>query len=189
VSGPVAERESAPLFPLTRRRTMGYRTDAVDAFLNGARASYESTEGAVTSQHVRSASFPLSAGGYDIAAVDRALVRLEDALARRERAAAIARGGAEAWIERARALSDEILAHLDRPPRRRFDRTNALAFGYNIDEVDTVALRIRGFLRAGTALSADQVRTVAFRMQRGGYREEQVDALLDATVAVILAVR
>jgi len=26
-------------------------------------------------------------------------------------------------------------------------------------------------------------------MQRGGYREEQVDALLDATVEVILAVR
>lgn len=182
-------RENAPLFPLTRGRTKGYRTDAVDAFLNGARASYESPEGAVTSQHVRSASFPLIAGGYDIAAVDHALVRLEDALAQRERAAAIAHGGAEAWVERARALSDEILAHLDRPPRRRFDRTNALSYGYNIDEVDTVALRIRGFLRAGSALSAEQVRTVAFRMQRGGYREEQVDALLDATAAVILAVR
>jgi DivIVA domain-containing protein len=33
------------------------------------------------------------------------------------------------------------------------------------------------------------VRDAAFRMQRGGYREEQVDALLDATVEVMLAVR
>ncbi|WP_354002861.1 DivIVA domain-containing protein [Microbacterium elymi] len=32
------------------------------------------------------------------------------------------------------------------------------------------------------------MRTVAFRMQRRGYREAQVDAVLDAVVDVMLAV-
>ncbi|MGL1204229.1 DivIVA domain-containing protein [Vibrio parahaemolyticus] len=34
----------------------------------------------------------------------------------------------------------------------------------------------------------EQVRAVAFRMQRGGYDELQVDAVLDAVVTVQLAV-
>ena len=49
--------------------------------------------------------------------------------------------------------------------------------------------RIVRYLRDGDPLTAEQLRSAAFRMQRGGYREEQVDALLDATIDVILAVR
>jgi len=37
-------------------------------------------------------------------------------------------------------------------------------------------------------VTPEQVRAVAFRMQRGGYREAQVDAVLDAVVEVMLAV-
>ena len=64
-----------------------------------------------------------------------------------------------------------------------------LTFGYRVDEVDHVATRIVRYLRDGEPLTAGQLRAAAFRMQRGGYREEQVDALLDAAVDVILAVR
>jgi DivIVA domain-containing protein len=64
-----------------------------------------------------------------------------------------------------------------------------LTFGYRVDEVDHVARRIVRYLRDGEPLSVEQLRSAAFRMQRNGYREEQVDALLDATIDVILAVR
>lgn len=38
-------------------------------------------------------------------------------------------------------------------------------------------------------MSVEEVRTVTFREQRGGYREEQVDLLLDSVTDVMLAVR
>jgi DivIVA domain-containing protein len=38
-------------------------------------------------------------------------------------------------------------------------------------------------------MSIDEVRTIAFRPQKGGYRETQVDLLIDAVVNVMLAVR
>jgi DivIVA domain-containing protein len=38
-------------------------------------------------------------------------------------------------------------------------------------------------------MSVDEVRTVVFRPARGGYDESQVDYLLDAVVAVMLAVK
>ncbi|MCU1637163.1 MAG: transporter permease, partial [Cryobacterium sp.] len=38
-------------------------------------------------------------------------------------------------------------------------------------------------------VTVDDVRTAVFRPERGGYREEQVDAVLDSVVDVMLAVR
>ena len=45
------------------------------------------------------------------------------------------------------------------------------------------------YFQDGSALSIDEVRTVAFRPKKGGYRETQVDLLLDTVVNVMLAVR
>lgn len=179
---------AAPTFPLVNGRARGYNRAAVDAFLKGARAAFERDDGAVTASDIREASFPLTRGGYDIAAVDAALTRLEEALATRERAGAIDEEGAGAWVGKARGLAQEILDHLLRKRRRRFARTGLLTYGYRVDEVDHACERIVRYLRDGEPLSADTVRGVAFRMQRRGYREEQVDALLDATVEVILAI-
>lgn len=38
-------------------------------------------------------------------------------------------------------------------------------------------------------MSIDEVRTVAFRPKKGGYREAQVDYFLDSVIAVMVAVR
>ena len=46
----------------------------------------------------------------------------------------------------------------------------------------------RIFGNLGAEVQLEQVRAVAFRMQRGGYREVQVDAVLDAVIEVMLAV-
>ncbi|KAA9153770.1 DivIVA domain-containing protein, partial [Microbacterium lushaniae] len=81
-----------------------------------------------------------------------------------------------------------VLDRLLRPHGQRFDRVGVLRYGYRVDEVDLVADKIARYLAAGEPVTADQVRAVAFRMQRGGYREEQVDAVLDAVVEVMLAV-
>lgn len=187
----VEEQESVaapPAFTLTSGRTRGYHRAAVDAFLASARTAFEGA-GDLSAFDVRTASFPLVKGGYVVAEVDAALSRVEDAFAARERDRAVRSSGAGAWVERARDDAQLILDHLARQRRRRFARTSALTFGYRVDEVDHVANRIVRYLRDGEALTAEQLRSAAFRMQRGGYREEQVDALLDATIDVILAVR
>ncbi len=184
-----ADEEAPAAFPLTSGRQRGYHRAAVDTFLESARAAFEDERDDFGAEDVRSASFPLVKQGYVIADVDAALARVEDAFASRARERSVREMGVETWVSQARADAQVILDHLTRERRHRFARTSILTFGYRIDEVDHVAERISAFLRDGDALTVEQVRTAAFRMQRGGYREEQVDALLDATVEVMLAVR
>ncbi|WEK59709.1 MAG: DivIVA domain-containing protein [Candidatus Microbacterium colombiense] len=181
--------EAPPAFVLTTGRTLGYHRSAVDAFLASARREFEVGGDQLDAADVRTASFPLVRGGYLVADVDAALGRVEDAFAARERERVVRSQGAGAWVERAREDAQVILDHLARPARHRFARTGVLTFGYRVDEVDHVSARIVRYLRDGEALTVEQLRSAAFRMQRGGYREEQVDALLDATIDVILAVR
>ena len=180
--------EEPAAFALTTGRTRGYHRAAVDTFLTAARNAFEG-DGELTAADVRVASFPLVKNGYVVAEVDAALGRVEDALAGRERDRVVRSEGAGAWVEQAREEAQVILDHLARRKRHRFTRTGVLTFGYRVDEVDHVAARIVRYLRDGEALSAEQLRSAAFRMQRGGYREEQVASLLDATIDVILAVR
>ncbi|SIR50682.1 DivIVA domain-containing protein [Microbacterium sp. RURRCA19A] len=179
---------SAP-FPDAPRRKRGYEKRAVDAFLEKAREAFEADEpGALRSAEVRSASFPLVRGGYAIGPVDAALGRVEDAFAAREREYALSRLGARAWVAETRDTAQVVLDRLARPRGKRFDRVGFLHYGYSVHEVDIVADRIARYLATGDAITAEQVRSVAFRTQRGGYRETQVDAVLDAVVEVMLAV-
>lgn len=177
-------------FPDARGRQKGYEKRAVDAFLARARTAFETDdpELVIASTDVRRAAFPLVRRGYAIGAVDAALGRIEDAFAARERDVALSRAGARAWVGRTRDLAQEILDRLSRPRGRRFARVGVLRYGYRIDEVDIVADKLSRYLESGEPLTVEQVRTVAFRMQRGGYRETQVDAVLDGVVEVMLAI-
>ncbi|WP_110589120.1 DivIVA domain-containing protein [Microbacterium suaedae] len=177
--------------PVSRvsRRRRGYDPVAVDDFLADARAAFESgTEGSL-SEAVRTAAFPLVRGGYDIAGVDAVLARVEDAFAMRERDARIREEGADAWVAEARAEAQVLLARMTRPRRERFDRVSWFRSGYSTAEVDVVTSRVARYFSDGDPVTPDQLRAAAFHPQRGGYREEQVDAVLDAAVRVILAVR
>jgi len=176
-------------FPLTTGRSEGYDPAQVDEFLAAARRSFEADgDDALTAAAVRQTAFRLVKRGYQIAAVDAAMGRIEDAFAAREREVALSQAGARAWVGSSRRLAQEVLDRLSRPERERFRRVGALRWGYRIDEVDLVADRIARYLEAGESLTVEQVRTVAFRMQRGGYDEVQVDAVLDAVIEVMLAV-
>lgn len=186
---PIDDRRTSALFPDAPGRTKGYEKRAVDHFLARAREAFESdVEGALRSTEVRATAFPLVRGGYAIAPVDAALGRVEDAFAAREREHALSRLGARAWVAETRDTAQVVLDRLRRPAGHRFDRVGFLRYGYRVDEVDVAADRIAGYLASGDPITAEQVRSVAFRMERGGYREQQVDAVLDAVVEVMLAV-
>lgn len=177
--------------PFTRvaGRRRGYEPQAVEEFLSRAREAFQAGVDGISSESIRTASFPLVRGGYDIPGVDTALARLEDAFARRERDARIREDGADAWVAEARAEAQVLLARMSRPQGERFDRVSWFRSGYAVGEVDAVSSRIARYFSEGDPVTPDQLRSAAFHPQRGGYREEQVDAVLDAAVRVILAVR
>lgn len=175
-------------FAEARGAGKGYDKGAVDAFLIRAREAFEGGGGQMTSAEVRLVAFPLVRRGYAIGAVDAALGRIEDAFAAREREAVVDSEGAGAWVGKTRETAQTVLDRLSRPKGRRFDRVGALRYGYRINEVDLIADKLGRYLEAGEPVTAEQVRAVAFRMQRGGYREAQVDAVLDAVIEVMLAV-
>ena len=179
-------------FPRARKGRLGYDIDEVEEFLEDARQAYTTDHpGAtlVTADTIRTTAFSMRKGGYSTTHVDAALERLEDAFAARERERQIAREGDETWYASARATAQEILDRVVRPKGKRFQRVTVLTLGYSVADVDAFADRIAAYFQSGEALTTDDVRTVAFRPQRGGYREAQVDALLDALVEVMLGVR
>jgi len=179
-------------FPRARKGRLGYDIDEVEDFLEDARRAYTSENpdvSIVTADSIRTTAFAMRKGGYSTTHVDAALERLEDAFAARERERQIAREGDESWYASARATAQEILDRVVRPRGKKFQRVTVLTLGYSVADVDAFADRIAGYFQSGEALTLDDVRTVAFRPQRGGYREAQVDYLLDTVTRVMLAVR
>lgn len=202
-------------FPRAGRVARGYDVDEVDAFFAHARLAYErlggsvpapgerTTEGAAASgvpaaragtpldlsaRDVREASFPLARHGYDVAAVDAALARLEDAVARHEREVLLARAGRDAFLEQLAGRARVVTARLRRDDGDRFARAGGLHRGYHVGDVDALCRRLRGYFDDGEALAVDDVRTAVFRSRRGrrAYAEGPVDALLARAVEVMV---
>lgn len=178
-------------FPRSKRSRRGYDIDEVEEFLADARQAYMAPEGspAMTSAEIREAGFTMRRGGYSTVHVDAALERLEDAFAQREREREVALRGERDWYAEARATAQAILDRVVRPRAQRFRRVGPFSSGYSTREVDAFADRIAAYFQQGTPLTVEEVRSVAFRPQRGGYLEAQVDLLLDAVTKVMLAVR
>lgn len=172
-------------FLLVKTPSKGYDVAAVDAFI--ARA--QSGESVVSSNDIRSASFPVVKGGYSIVDVDVALARFEDTVAEHEHRDLIGRNGEDGATAEARALAQAILNRIVREPLKRFRGAPLLTYGYNRTDVDEFTDRIRAFYMDQGLLSRSDVRDVTFRPQLGGYHEGQVDLLLDELVRVMLAAK
>jgi DivIVA domain-containing protein len=86
-------------------------------------------------------------------------------------------------------MAEAIVSRLERPEKHRFDRVSFLSTGYDTRDVDALVAKLKGYFSEGRALSIEDVRTSVFRSKRGGYREGQVDLVLDSVVDVMLAVR
>jgi len=182
-------------FPTAAKGQLGYDVDEVDAFLAEARRAYTSgaeagdDDASVDATRIRRTAFTMRKGGYSTKHVDAALERLEDAFASRERERALAGGGEADWYSGARGTAEQLVARFERPQGHRFDRVGLLTQGYHPADVDRLVRRLQAYFTAGQPLSIDDVRSSVFRAKRGGYREAQVDHVLDAVVDVMLAVR
>ncbi|NYJ19431.1 DivIVA domain-containing protein [Glaciibacter psychrotolerans] len=178
-------------FPRTGKKTLGYAISQVDDFLASARQAYDAAgpSDTLTAQQIRATAFSMAKNGYSAEHVDAALERLEDAFAARERAGATQAVGEEAWLADAQREAQVLVARLRRPGGKRFARTSFLSIGYNRTDVDRFSSRLVKYFDSDFPLTADDVRGAVFRPQRGGYRENQVDAVLDSVVDVMLAVR
>lgn len=187
----VRENDPVSTFPLTDKKTLGYSTQQVEAFLATARSAYDAKDGgeSLSAESIRHTAFGMVKGGYSPSHVDAAMERLEDAFAARERDNAGGAAVKKAMATEARAKAQEIIDRLGRPQGHRFARTSFLTVGYNLADVDRLANRLVRHFEGGRALKPDDVRTSVFRPQRRGYREAQVDFLLDTVVEVMLAVR
>ena len=160
--------------------------------MEDARRAYGAGAGELTvfsSTSIRSMAFAMQKGGYSTTAVDAALERLEDAFSVREREASVRATGDAAWYSEARVKAQEILDRLARPSSHRFSRVGILTTGYHPTDVDEFTDRLVRYFQDGGLLTATDVRGIAFRPKRGGYREVQVDLLLDGVLEVMLAVR
>ncbi|MBH0098701.1 DivIVA domain-containing protein [Salinibacterium sp. NSLL150] len=179
-------------FPRSRKSKLGYNVDQVEDFLEEARRAYTADRGdssVVSSRTIRKLAFAMQKGGYSPVHVDSALERLEDAFASRERDRAIAELGETAWYANARSEAQEILNRLARRDGKKFARTSSFTIGYSIKDVDAFAQELSDYFQHGAPLTIDRVRTAAFRSAKGGYREAQVDYLIDSVIDVMLAVR
>ncbi|EAR25621.1 hypothetical protein A20C1_05121 [marine actinobacterium PHSC20C1] len=179
-------------FPRNRKSKQGYNVDQVEDFLEEARRAYTSERAdaaVVTSRSIRKLAFAMQKGGYSPLHVDSALERLEDAFAARERDQAVAEFGESAWYANARSEAQEILNRLARLNGKKFSRVSAFTIGYAVKDVDAFAEELASYFQHGAPLTIERVRTVAFRSTKGGYRESQVDYLLDSVIDVMLAVR
>lgn len=171
------------------RRSLGYEPEEVDRFVAAARASYDGRGARMTSEDIRRTAFAMRRRGYATAQVDAALERLEDAFATRERERVLAGGGERAFYADTRQLAKEIIGRLERPDGKRFARVGFFRIGYAVRDVDRFASEARAYFEQGSQVAVDRVRSVAFRPQRGGYSEAQVDLLIDGLVEAMLAVR
>ncbi|TFC06860.1 DivIVA domain-containing protein [Cryobacterium mannosilyticum] len=190
--GRVGQNEAVTTtFPRTPKKTLGYSAAQVDEFLEAARRAYDGSDDSatLTAETIRHTAFAMKRGGYSPVHVDAALERLEDAFASRDRDLASRTGGQQAWLEDARAKAQVLVNRLSRRSGHRFSRTSFLSVGYSRADVDRFANKLVKYFEAGFPITVDGVRGVVFKPERGGYREAQVDAVLDAVVDVMLAVR
>lgn len=179
-------------FPRARRSALGYSIDQVEDFLEEARRAYDANRGDIammTSAGIRHVAFAMQKGGYSPRHVDAALERLEDAFALRERERVTQQRGELAIVDQARGVAQSILDRLSRPSGQRFARVSILSSGYNKKQVDLFCRHIVDYFQEAKPLRLEDVRSAVFRPQRGGYREAQVDLVLDSVVEVMLAVR
>ncbi len=158
----------------------------MDAFIEKARVQYSNPNSElVTSNSLRNTEFDLIKGGFEIAAVDTAMDRLEDTFAKREIERQMNLKGQSAVLDRLDRIIEIVQGRLVRPKRRKFSNVGWLLRGYSRSQVDQLCAQIQTHLDSGEKLQLNVVRRAIFKAKRGGYVEAQVDAFLDRVAEIL----
>lgn len=173
-------------FPAAEAKQLGYDKDQVDQFVAQARAQYSDSQlEIVTSNLIRNTEFDLVAEGYEIAAVDTAMDRLEDAFAAREIQRQKLFRGEFAVNDRLDRIIEIVRVRISRPKNKKFSRVNWILRGYDRKQVDALCKQIESHLDSGIPLQLNVVRRSIFKAKRAGYVESQVDAFIDRVVEIL----
>ena len=182
---------SQGMFRTVSRLRAGYDPEEVDGFFDHARQVYEGTvDEPLTGRDVRSTAFDLVPGGYEAAAVDAALDRLEAAFVARARERFVAAHGQSAWMAQLADSARTLYGRLTRPDGERFAPAARNEPAYDREDVDALCRRLVAYFDHGQPLTAQEIRSATFRRRRGagGYAEVPVDAFCDRAVEVLLGV-
>ena len=173
-------------FKLADAKKPGYQIDQVDEFIAKARAQYgDANQELLPANRVRAVEFDLVHGGYDIASVDAAIARLEDAFAAREIKHQLETKGDYAITDRFESTKELLFGRVERPKGKKFSRVKWIMRGYNRKQVDALCEHIERHFVSGAPLTVSEVRSSIFKATRGGYVEGQVDAFLDRTIELL----
>jgi len=176
-------------FPIAKK--YGYDIDQVEEFLVKARSAFAAEapdDTSMQAKEIRETAFELTKKGYSIQAVDLAIERLEDAIAKKERDWKIEEIGLEKWREQTQQLAQEIVDRISLPDGKRFARAGALRQGYNRKQVDRFLDTLLPVFAGETDVNVSEIRKVAFTPKSNGYSEVQVDSLLDSVVEALQAI-
>jgi len=153
---------------------LGYSKSEVDLLIARARDQYSGASAHVLDwRELSTQVFSMEKNGYQPAAVDSAIEKLQDTFAQKELAERFAA------IE---PLAQALAARVARPKRRRFRRSNVFGFGYSRSQVDALVTVVGEYLEGTEELLIGDVRELKFKLKRGGYIESQVDAYIDRLV-------
>jgi len=162
---------------------LGYEPEAVDRWISLARNQFADPGSHVLdASSLRTAQFGVVKGGYQIAAVDAALDRLDDAFAAQEANRLLVRGGHQGAGERLDYLQALIAGRDARPIRAKFARTKWWLKGYSVRQVDGLVKAIALPDAEADSNLVARLREVTFSPAWGGYSEAQVDAFIDRAV-------
>ncbi|MFD0705198.1 DivIVA domain-containing protein [Alloscardovia venturai] len=194
-------QEAKTAIPRARKKEWGYSVKQVDEFLKSTRSLYEVDEPNMTQAEIQNVTFDLEKNGYDVAAVDSALRRLEDAIADKLADWTILHEGLEAWSAQNEQLALTLIPRAKRSDRTIFANGRFGKPSYDKKQVDAFVKNIAYFLNQTLALGvfaqdakgqmqsfdSHGVATVTFTQHRGahGYDEAQVDAYINRIVEVL----
>ena len=173
-------------FPIAEAKQTGYNKEQVDKFVELARVQYgDSNLEVVSSNLIRNTEFDLVLEGYQIAAVDTAMDRLEDAFAAREIQRQKLFRGEFAVNDRLDRIVEIVRGRLARPKRKKFGHVVWILRGYDRKQVDALCLQIENHLNNGIPLQLNVVRRAIFKAKRRGYVESEVDAFIDRVIEIL----
>jgi DivIVA domain-containing protein len=170
-------------FQTVGKRKLGYSTEEVDSFIVLARDQYNNLSSQILDwRGITTQKFTMVKGGYDPASVDSAIDKLQDSFAERELNRDLNQTPRSLSGTSLADLRTLLLGRVHRPNNRRFSRMGVAGVGYSRKEVDALMFLIQEFLEGQESLFIDQVRSITFKVTRGGYVESQVDSYIERLV-------